>query len=390
MILSKYPLNVFTRCLVSCLVLFQNVNAQNGAGVRPVAQNGIVLSENRVKKNHFITDYPDEFFFIQDGLQDKNGNLWFCSAGDGIFYYDGKSFTNFTRNDGLCHNDILCAREDKSGIIWFGTRNGLIRYRPTGKSPQARDFDNILISENMVNPITHQKIPYTYVAADNFVWSIMQDKSGKLWFGTNKGVFTSTPVISKNDTKPSFMRFSEDAKGKQQEVKLKDVTSMLQDKTGKIWFVSAYSKTEGISCFDGKTLKSYLPDSVGDFRKIIQRKNGELLFLSTFKGVYKFNGKTFSNLTRSLGIENDTLISIIEDRAGNLWMGRNSELMSNGGKGGVWLYDGQKLKLFTTKDGLSHNCVFTIVEDKSGFIWFGTRNTGLCRFDGKEFTDFTE
>jgi ligand-binding sensor domain-containing protein len=137
-------------------------------------------------------------------------------------------------------------------------------------------------------------------------------------------------------------------------------------------------------------LKSYLPDSIGAFRKIIQRKNGELLFLSTFKGVYNFNGKTFSNLTRSLGIENDTIVSLMEDRSGNLWMGRTSEMMSNGGKGGVWFYDGTKVKLFTTKDGLSHNCVFTIVEDKSGFVWFGTRNTGLCRFDGKVFTDFTE
>ena len=29
-------------------------------------------------------------------------------------------------------------------------------------------------------------------------------------------------------------------------------------------------------------------------------------------------------------------------------------------------------------------------EDKSGNIWVGTNNTGLYRFDGKTFTDFSE
>lgn len=45
---------------------------------------------------------------------------------------------------------------------------------------------------------------------------------------------------------------------------------------------------------------------------------------------------------------------------------------------------------FTTKDGLINYDVWSILEDRAGNLWVGTRNTGLCRFDGKTFTSFSE
>ena len=34
-------------------------------------------------------------------LQDRDGNLWFSTGGEGVYRFDGKSFTNFTSKDGL-------------------------------------------------------------------------------------------------------------------------------------------------------------------------------------------------------------------------------------------------------------------------------------------------
>jgi ligand-binding sensor domain-containing protein len=323
--------------------------------------------------------------------QDKAGNMWFGSAGDGIYYYDGKSFLNFTRIDGLCHNDILCCLEDKNGVIWFGTRNGLIRYTPSGRPPERNDFISFLISANTISASTHEKIPFTYEPATNFVWSIMQDKKGKLWFGTNKGVFVCDPSMKTDSGIPAFMDFLDNGQlVNSNHLLLKDVTAILEDRDGNTWFASGYVKGEGICRYDGRSLVNFTPDGLGSFRSVMQRENGELLFLNTFHGVYAYDGKSFSNLTEKIGIKNDTLIAMSEDKAGNLWFGHNSGNMKNGGQGGLWRYDGQSLKLFTTKDGLNHNCVFCIVEERNGNTWFGTRNTGLCRYDGKTFTDFTE
>jgi len=115
-----------------------------------------------------------------------------------------------------------------------------------------------------------------------------------------------------------------------------------------------------------------------------------LLLLSPFNGVYLYDGETFSNLNKKMGLKSDTLVSMLKDKNGNLWLGHNSGNVKNGGDGGLWCYDGKSLKLFTTKDGLSHNHVMCMIADRNGNLWFGTRNTGLCRYDGRHFTDFTD
>src|ERR1700743_163313 len=37
-------------------------------------------------------------------LEDRKGNFWFGSIGSGVYYYDGESFRNFTTKEGLAGN----------------------------------------------------------------------------------------------------------------------------------------------------------------------------------------------------------------------------------------------------------------------------------------------
>ncbi len=64
-------------------------------------------------------------------MEDSKGRRWFGTNG-GAYIYDGKSFTNFSKNDGLASRAIQCTYEDKEGRIWFGGWLGL--YRFDGKS----------------------------------------------------------------------------------------------------------------------------------------------------------------------------------------------------------------------------------------------------------------
>ena len=48
------------------------------------------------------------------------------------------------------------------------------------------------------------------------------------------------------------------------------------------------------------------------------------------------------------------------------------------------------MKNYTIKDGLVNNSVMSILKDKQGNLWFGTREFGLSRFDGKTFVTFSE
>jgi ligand-binding sensor domain-containing protein len=49
-----------------------------------------------------------------DVLEDRKGNYWFASIGSGVYYYDGKSFRNFTTKEGLVNNDVFTIYEDKA------------------------------------------------------------------------------------------------------------------------------------------------------------------------------------------------------------------------------------------------------------------------------------
>ena len=74
--------------------------------------------------------------------------------------------------------------------------------------------------------------------------------------------------------------------------------------------------------------------------------------------------------------------SAIRDKVGNLWFATHGA--------GVYRYDaatGVRTNL-TERDGLCANNVSCIFEDKAGNIWFGT-DIGVCRYDGKSFTDIT-
>lgn len=96
-------------------------------------------------------------------LQDIVGNLWFSTDGEGVYRFDGKSFTSFSESEGFVSYGITTIIEDKKGNIWLGTdKNGVFSY-------DGKVFKNYSTADGLIN---------------NSVRSILEDKEGNLWFGT--------------------------------------------------------------------------------------------------------------------------------------------------------------------------------------------------------------
>ncbi len=114
---------------------------------------------------------------------------------------------------------------------------------------------------------------------------------------------------------------------------------------------------------------------------IYEDRNGNLWFGTNGGGVSRYDGANFEHYTKKEGLSNDIVLSILEDRSGNLWFGTNG--------GGVSRYDGATFEHFTVKEGLSNNRVRAILEDRSGNLWFGTSGGGVSRYDGATFVHFT-
>jgi ligand-binding sensor domain-containing protein len=124
------------------------------------------------------------------------------------------------------------------------------------------------------------------------------------------------------------------------------------------------------------TVSFYGPNTM--VRNVKQGRNGTILFAATRAGVFRYNGKLFTNLTSKIGPRR--YWNVLEDRRGSLWFATTDS--------GVYRYHGNSFQHFTTREGLVNNGVFTVYEDRAGNIWFGTGG-GISRYDGKSFRNFT-
>ncbi len=334
--------------------------------------------QSKLIKNHFTNQFQAAADNVHCGLQDKSGNLWFGTTGDGVYRYDGQSFTNFTTKDGLSSNTVWSILEDKAGDIWIGTNAGLCRYSYSEKAitpvPFSITESNGFLLTNTVNN-----------NSKNEVFSIMQDKNGTLWLGTSDGVY-----CRKLGGK-SFTRFLDNFSIiNANNLSLKSVQCMLEDKNGNIWFGSGPMAFEGICLYNGRILTNFKPKNESWIRTILESKNGTILFATRHIGVYMYDGKTFLPFSKPPEIANDLFNTILEDKASNIWYASDYAKDPNDEKGGVWKFDGKTFERFTKKEGLTNTSAFFILEDKSGHIWIGTRSTGLYRYDGKTIRSFSE
>lgn len=293
--------------------------------------------------------------YIPGVFQDKAGNFWFGTNGDGVCRYDRTSLTYFTKKEGLGGNAVRSIVQDKNGNIWFATNGGVSRY--DGKS-----FTTFTEKDGLIN---------------NEIWSVLEDKSGNLWFGTEGGVsrydgksFTAFPLPAADIR--AFPKVTQPPKL---------IHCIFQDKTGRIWFGS---NGGGAYCYDGKSLvniseKDGLCNNV--VRCIMQDRAGNLWFATRFGGVSRYDGKSFVNFTvDNSGLSSNDVWTMKEDRSGAIWFAALGA--------GVDRYDGKSFTHYSLKDGLVNRHVQSIAEDKTGSLWFGTSG-GLFRYDRNSFVNIT-
>ena len=300
-------------------------------------KDNIKVESKDVKTSHGPSDITRTI------KQDSNGNIW-IAAFDGIFRYDGKSFTHIT-------SDVSSARffsvlEDKKGNFWFASVGAGV-YHYDGKS-----FQNFTTSDGLAN---------------DRVIDIFEDKAGTIWFGTQGGVSSYDGESFRNFTTKEGLPTN-------------DINAVIEDKTGKFWF-----GTSGHACFyDGRTFTVFNHDGkpFTNVRDIIEDKKGNI-WLGGDDGLWRYDGNTFTNITKNF------VGYIHEDRNGNIW---TSSQNTNDRRWVLSRYDEMSLSNKTPtvteiKSEYEDNkgMIFGILEAFDGSIWFGALD-GAYRYDGNSIT----
>lgn len=291
--------------------------------------------------------------------RDKKGHLWFGSEGGGVCCYNGKTFTHFLDKDGLAGNIVYSILESKDQKFWFGTHQGICSYN--GKEFKRYSDDKGLTS--------------------SLAFAAKEDAAGNIWFSSTAG-----GVGCFNGKTITHYTYKQGlCKGV--------INCIFIDNTGRIWFGS---DNDGVCYFDGKSFTRVISkETVSSYsvRNIYQDKQGYIWITTEGSGFNFFDGKTFTNFSLAQGLTNSFIFSMCEEEDGTLWFGTNGggliKYDRHGNNKSAW-NENATFTSYTTEQGLSGNIVNTVLQDSQGKLWLGMGGAGLSRYDGKTFTHFTD
>lgn len=374
--------NCIHKPIYSLLLVFIFLASCNGQ-TKTQSQTDPANATTTIPTEHpkMIRTQGKDYTQVGCGFQDRASNLWFGTLNEGVYRYDGKTFTQFTIKDGLGDNAVNAIIEDKTGNILFGTDAGICKY-------DGKIFNKYFETDTLNN----LKIT-----------TLLEDRDGNIWFGAmNKGIYRYDGTNLSNFLYKYEHPFFADKHEKM-------ISDIIQDKKGNIWF-SSFNRG-GVWRYDGKILAHFLPsadyylfledersnaysssdtkyvhspDYITDdmIQSMTEDKAGSIWFATRRHGVCRYDGKTFTSFRENEDFVSYGILSIFEDKKGNVWFTTE--------KNGVYCYDGKTFKNHTTADGLVNNSVWFVIEDKNGNLWFGTRGFGLSCYDGKTFITFSD
>ena len=296
--------------------------------------------------------------FLQYAMEDRSGGIWVSSEYTGISHLsvlNEGAVRLFPEDESLSDrsNTVRMITRLRNDDIWIGTRRGGVYtydayLKPKGKKQYfdsniysvVEGADGSLWMGSRGNGLSIDGKWYTYNPADassignDNIFTLYRDGKARIWIGTFGGGLS---LAVKEKEGYSFKRFLDKTYSQRQ------IRVVLEDKNGWMWV----GTSDGVCVFR--------PDS------LITNPDSYM--------TYNYNsGKLRSNEIKC----------IYQDSKGRIWVGTSGAGFSMCTPEGD--YKELNFKHYDVGDGLVNNMVQSIVEDKAGKLWI-TTEYGISRFD---------
>lgn len=267
-------------------------------------------------------------------------------------------FGHLSIKDGLSQSDVLSILQDKKGLMWFGTQDGLNQY--TG-------FEFVNFAQDIQDSLS---------ISNSFIHELHEDNNGQIWAATENGlnIFQRKNRSFKNIIKGKFLG------------KSKNNVWALAENADYIWagtdegLLKIHKTNYSIETI---TIENALKNKTLKVRDLVLMGN-ELFIATEGNGLLVYNIKAKTNhqyTTENSKLLNNTVLSISQLSQNQLWIGTNK---------GICVIENKSKKIIDypiINKAINNASVTEIFEDKSGIIWIGTEQDGLYKVHSSDNID---
>jgi len=303
-------------------------------------------------------------------LQDREGLMWFGTQ-EGLNRFDGYEFENFSPDGGDSQSRsipiVRALHEDRSGVLWVGTDGGLHRFdRSTSKFTR---YEN-----DPTNPLS---------LSNNRIRVIYEDRDGALWLGTEGGGLNRL-----DPTTGIFTRFNHNPSNPTS-LRSDYIRSLVQDRDGALW---VGTEGGGLARMDTATGRFHHfvhdpenPRSLGSdrVRVVYLDREGTLWVGTDDAGLDRFDAdaETFRHFRHDprdpRSLASPWVRALHQDSRGTLWVATDGGLCELRRESGDFV---RYVHEPTDPTSLVENRVTAIYEDRGAVLWVGTYS-GVSRWN---------
>jgi ligand-binding sensor domain-containing protein len=311
---------------------------------------GIVFYNSRSQKIERLIEqwhYGAVFDFFLKG--DK---VWIATQ-QGVIVYDKKKRT--TRQYQIRAqggNSLTALLKDSEGNVWIGTRSTLFRT----PGDELEFIEDVGTAENPS------------------LLAVTPDKSGRIWFSNNKGLFTHETDRSGQVKITDWLKNTSFNK--------KVVISLYCDHDGYIWAGLYGDGVLRINPADGKIKLLNKELRNGNVLSITGRH--DVIWLATLGGASKIivNGEKLNvtNYSSNDGLSSDFVYQVFIDSKERIWFATDGKGVNMLDEKGFHHYD----------KGLQSKVIYGFAEDASQQLWVNVQGSGLHTFNEDQFVPLSK
>lgn len=349
-------------------------------------------------------------------------------------------FSRFTINEGLSQSVVYSITQDKTGFMWFGTKDGLNRFDGYEFKIYRHDpFDSTSLSDNTVTTLFSDSKGrlwagtfsgglnlydpdldcYHHIKAPNLtnanIHAITEDSNGNIWAGSyGSGLFQIIFAKGQNSKPSKIIQFIHDDKNTGS-LRGNFIIDVFTDHKGILWisttepgiqYINPESKQISFATLDYKVInvpKEIVPGGVRYYPERLKPEVNRLMFtggwfaedmqgrlwIGESDGLCMLDEQgnrllRFDPLMPGLSMGNVRSLSMVHSGSGqrqhSLWIGFF---------GGAGIMDPNTYFMHFVKEdpanptSLLPGAVLSICQDRSGCVWIGSSSYGLSKYDAR-------